>query len=42
MKLKTHKCLRCRHVWFPRKESEPVVCAKCKSPYWNKKKKYAI
>ena len=39
MKLKKYKCVRCNHKWFPRKESEPVVCAKCKSPYWNKKKK---
>jgi len=29
-------CLRCSHRWISRKQnSEPKVCAKCHSPYWN-------
>jgi len=35
-----YKCERCGHVWVPRlygkKKQEPVICPKCKSPYWNK------
>lgn len=30
-------CLRCSHTWIPRK-GEVKRCAKCKTPYWNKKK----
>jgi DNA-directed RNA polymerase subunit RPC12/RpoP len=31
------RCDRCGHEWFPRdKTQEPVVCPKCKSPYWNR------
>jgi len=39
-----YKCERCGHIWVPRKytgdknEPEPVICPKCKSPYWNKPK----
>jgi hypothetical protein len=29
------ECDRCRHRWFPRGSSMPLVCPKCKSPYWN-------
>ena len=30
------QCERCEHVWMPRNtDSEPKVCPKCKSPYWN-------
>lgn len=33
-------CERCDHEWIPRDfESEPRVCPKCKSPYWNKPRK---
>ena len=33
-------CERCSHNWTPRKGSDgktkpPIVCPKCKSPYWN-------
>ncbi len=36
-----HKhCLRCGHEWSPRdKSKEPVICPKCKSPYWDVPKK---
>jgi hypothetical protein len=38
VKLEGYKCERCSHVWFPRKygEEDPVICPKCKSPYWNR------
>ena len=26
---------RCGHEWITRTEEAPVVCPKCKSPYWN-------
>ena len=34
-------CERCSHVWVPRRRtvSEPKICPKCKSPYWNKPRK---
>lgn len=35
--MKKVKCLRCRHKWIQRVE-KPVVCPKCKSPYWDKEK----
>ena len=39
---KGYKCLRCNHIWKPRKvngkERVPIVCPKCHSPYWNIKK----
>ena len=28
-------CLRCGHVWIPRKPVTPRICPKCKSPYWD-------
>jgi hypothetical protein len=34
VKLPTFECLRCEHKWHPEKESEPKVCAYCKSPYY--------
>jgi hypothetical protein len=33
--IKKKKCLRCPHEWYPRTPKEPVICPKCKSPYWN-------
>jgi len=38
VKIKGYKCERCGHEWSPRKKESPipVVCPKCKSPYWNK------
>jgi len=34
-----YRCERCGHEWLPRDRaddaSEPRVCPKCKSPYWN-------
>ena len=32
-----YRCERCEHEWIPREsKTEPRVCPKCKSPYWNK------
>ncbi len=31
------KCSRCEHVWRPRSTTDfPVICPKCKSPYWDR------
>lgn len=44
-KVKVYKirCLRCSYVWVPEKE-EVLVCAnpKCRSPYWNVKRKVKV
>jgi DNA-directed RNA polymerase subunit M/transcription elongation factor TFIIS len=37
-------CERCEHRWIPRDwenkdQGLPLVCARCKSPYWNRPKK---
>ena len=32
------ECLRCEHLWYPRRPQLPKVCPKCASPYWNKPK----
>jgi uncharacterized OB-fold protein len=29
------KCVKCGHKWTPRK-SDVRLCAKCKTPYWDK------
>lgn len=46
VKIDGFKCLRCEYEWVPRDiKTEPVICPKCKSPYWNKqrqKKKVGI
>ncbi|HCE95608.1 MAG TPA: hypothetical protein DER04_02430 [Holosporales bacterium] len=35
-----HKCHRCGHAWRPYDlEQSPIVCPKCKSPYWKNPKK---
>lgn len=33
-------CERCKHIWAPRTKTDedPVICPKCKSPYWNRPK----
>lgn len=36
-----NKCYRCGHSWIPRDENnKPPVCPKCKSPYWDKPKRF--
>ncbi len=32
-------CLRCNHCWKTRRNKIPKFCPKCKSPYWNKKRR---
>ena len=40
IKRKGFKCERCNHEWIPNDINiEPIVCPKCKSPYWNKPRK---
>lgn len=34
--MKVMRCNRCMHVWWPKKNSPPRVCPRCKSPYWNR------
>jgi len=29
------ECCRCGYKWRPKSDKLPVICAKCKSPYWN-------
>ena len=36
VKLNGYRCDRCEHEWLPRdKTRDPMICPKCKSPYWN-------
>lgn len=35
---KVWKCDRCHHEWLSRDGENPLRCAKCKSPYWNRPK----
>jgi predicted Zn-ribbon and HTH transcriptional regulator len=39
IKLSTRTCKRCGRTWTLRLPKEPIVCPKCKSPYWNKETK---
>jgi hypothetical protein len=36
--LEGFECERCGHKWVKRSatEGDPVICPKCKSPYWNR------
>jgi DNA-directed RNA polymerase subunit RPC12/RpoP len=36
-----YQCLRCEHKWVPRvmTDREPIICPKCKSPYWNRERR---
>jgi len=37
MKVPGYECLRCGHKWLARLagRSEPKICPRCKSAYWN-------
>jgi len=37
--LKGYVCERCNHKWVPRDKHKPFVCPKCKSPYWDRKRR---
>jgi hypothetical protein len=32
-------CQRRSYSWTPRKKRNPIQCPKCKSPYWNRKRR---
>ena len=34
-----YQCERCKHQWIPRGKQNPIICPRCKSPYWDKPKK---
>jgi len=36
--VKICKCERCGGEWQPQGNEYPIRCAKCNSPYWNRKK----
>lgn len=39
------QCLRCGYQWVPRifkEDAEPIICPKCKSPYWNKPRRVDV
>lgn len=39
IKVKAYKCNKCGKEWIPRTYKErPLVCPKCKSPRWDKKR----
>ena len=38
--IEIRRCNRCNHEWALRSTSEPVMCPKCHSPYWNKPRKF--
>ena len=42
VEIKGYICERCSYIWKSRGKKEPVVCAKCKSPYWNTPRKNKI
>ena len=37
VKIDGYICERCKHQWISRerRKEKPVVCPKCKSPYWD-------
>lgn len=41
--LRGYECERCKHQWVPRSKLDelPIICPKCKSPYWNTPKQKA-
>lgn len=37
--MKKNICKRCTHEWYPRTPEKPLICPKCKSPYWDRERK---
>lgn len=33
--VRKRECKRCGHKWIPRTDNKPLVCPKCRSPYWD-------
>ena len=42
IKLDGYLCERCEHTWLGRNGSNPLVCPRCKSPYWNTPRKNGV
>ncbi|MGI0013199.1 MAG: hypothetical protein ACREBU_07130 [Nitrososphaera sp.] len=44
VQLEGYECSRCGHRWVKREatEGDPIICPKCKSPYWDKPRKFAV
>ena len=42
IKIDGYMCERCAHKWASRNDRIPIVCPKCKSPYWNIPKKSKV
>ncbi len=36
VKVAAYKCERCGHIWVPKTDRRPIICPKCKSPYWDR------
>ncbi len=34
-----YQCARCTWLWKPRGDKPPMVCPKCKSPWWQTPRK---
>jgi len=42
-KILSCECSRCGYQWQPNNDATKVItCAKCRSPYWNRKKKNKV
>jgi predicted Zn-ribbon and HTH transcriptional regulator len=39
VKILGYRCKRCEHEWLPRLAAPPLICPKCKSAYWDRRKK---
>lgn len=37
-----YRCERCEHEWVPKTPKKPRVCPKCKSPYWDRKRRLGV
>jgi predicted Zn-ribbon and HTH transcriptional regulator len=35
-KIAGFQCERCGHEWVAKTERRPIICPKCKSPYWDR------
>ena len=41
VEIKSVTCKRCGHTWYPRQPTIRI-CAKCKSPYWDKERTHGL
>jgi predicted Zn-ribbon and HTH transcriptional regulator len=43
IKVMGFKCQRCGHEWVPHDpENPPRTCPKCKSPFWDRKRRNSV